>query len=652
MCGVWMRTRYNEKVDLKELFHPVRFLSHRGPDHYGWWKDEHVALVHTRLSIIDLSGGAQPLQSSDRKWVGIVNGEIYDYKKLRKSLIDRGVEFKTESDSEVLLNLYALEGPLGLQNLSGEFSFIFYNKTAQQVHFGRDPFGVKPLFFEARNESFTLASEMKALQDEKPVFDPEYLKAFIARAVSPPQTSLKNVQHVWPGRVYTLDLFSKKLSWQKYQQIPLFQKRTLKGKEAEEVLEYELKESVRRRLEADVEVGCYLSGGIDSAIIAAMADDLGARPQTFTVGFTDLDFDESKQAAKIAQDLGLRHNIVQLGKKNFMDSLIQSIVAFENPITNPHGAAKNLLSSFASQQVKVVLSGEGADEWLGGYAYFRIKKLKDFISRHPRLAKDTMNQLFLREMGMSLNHLDGQSELYNEISAKFFNGKSPVLLGRLAKKRLYQHIVGDHLDYKINEICESLSEKFCEETHVTDFSDWDLNSWISNRTDLLHYILANVGDRQEMAHSLEGRTPFLDSKVTQVIGKIHPDTLMRGLTEKYVLRKIGGKYLNLEHQQRGKKPFFSPMKYLYLKENQTIIKSYIDIARAETPWLQWKNIDHFLSFSKRSYKSPLEDSRISLVLILFSLGVLSSHLRDKPKKPRGYELPETTDDLFSYERTF
>lgn len=652
MCGVWVRTRYNNPVETAELIHPVRMLNHRGPDGYGWWKDEHVALVHTRLSIIDLAGGAQPLQSFDRKWIGIVNGELYDYKSIRQNLLERGVKFSTRSDSEVLLNLYVLDGAVGLSKVSGEFSFIFYNTETKQIHFGRDLFGVKPLFFESRPDSFTLASEMKALQDEVLVFNQDYIKSFIGRSLIPPQTCLQNVEHVWPGRVYTLDLRTKKMSWQVYQSLPLFQNRILQGAAAEEVLEYELKQAVRRRLEADVDIGCYLSGGIDSALVAALATDLGAKPKAFTVGFADKEFDESNLAGQIAQDLGIEHEVIHMTSKNFMNSLMRSVVAFENPIANPHGAAKNLLASLAGNQVKVVLSGEGSDEWLGGYAYFRIQKLQRFIRKHPRLAGQALPQFFEREMGMSMNHLDGDSTVSEDLSAQFFSGKHPALLGRLAKKRYYRHITGEILDGRVRQMCEQLSEKLEEENPSGEYSDWDLNSWMSIRTDLLHYILANVGDRQEMSHSIEGRTPFLDTNVVQAVGRMKTNTLLRALTEKHVLRKVGKKYLHMNHSQRGKKPFFAPMKYLYLRENRQVIMDHVRLIESQTPWLCWKNIHSFISPSQRFYQSAIEDNRISLVLILFSMGVLYDKLRTPQGSPRGYALPVEVKDLNQHERIF
>lgn len=645
MCGIWGRTRYDREVQPEEILHPVKMLRHRGPDGYGWFADEHAALVHTRLSIIDLAGGAQPLTSFDERYIGVVNGELYDFEQLRRGLEDSGVHFRTKSDSEVLLNLYAQRGPSAFANLSGEFAFIFYDRLERRLVFGRDPFGVKPLFMESRADSFTLASEMKALQDEKPVFDETYMKTFLARSLVPPRTSLQNVKHVWPGRVYTLDLRTRDLSYTVYQRLPLFQKRDLGTAEAFERLDHELNAAVKRRLRADVPVGCYLSGGIDSAIVAALATHNGAKPTAFTVGFGDRDYDESKEAASIASDLGIEHSLVQFGAKDFGPSLIRSIAAFENPINNAHGAAKNLLSAHARRRVKVVLSGEGSDEWLGGYAYLRLQKLKRFRERHPRFGARAMEQLLTKETGRNLGHLDGRGHPLEPMIAKYFNGTAPAVFGRLAKERLFHFLTGDRLEHLLPELGENLSSRLREENHAFAFGELDLNLWVGARTDLFHYVIANVGDRQEMSNSLEGRTPFLDPKVVAVAARIQEKDLIRGLTEKYILRKVGGKYLRRAHQERLKKPFFAPMKYFYLRENRDMVAGYIERARAESPWLNWRNIDHLLRHAnERRLAAPLANNVLALKLSLFSMGVLAEHLREE-HQVEGFAVPRTAQDL-------
>lgn len=635
MCGVWTRTHFDRPVGTEELLHPVRSLWHRGPDDYRWFADDRVGMLHTRLSIIDLEGGAQPLVSHDQRWIGIVNGELYDYEEIRERLGERGVTCKTKSDSEVLLNLFALDGAAGLASVSGEFAFIFYDRLDRKIHFGRDPFGVKPLFFENRPGRFTLASEMKALSDETPVFDQTYVNMFLAKTVVPPRTCLEGVEHAWPGRLYSLDLNTRRLQSVAYHRLPLSQDRPLRGQEAQEAFEHEIRGAVKRRLRADVDVGCYLSGGVDSALIAALAADLGAKPHAFTAAFRDRDFDESREAARIAADLGLRHSTVEFTSRNFMESLLRSIVAFENPVGNPHGAAKNLLSSLARQHVKVVLTGEGADEWFGGYAYLRSRKIQDFAHHHPRLAANALKIFMEREGTRNVGHLEGGSEAFRDVAAEYFGGVSPALLGRLPKRRWFKYLTGQELDTLVPEICASLAERMNEEIGgdspvavSSRHTSWNTNTWVSVRTDLLHYILANVGDRQEMANSIEGRTPFLDRKVVSVACRISEQDLLSGLREKAVVRRTAAKYLRSEHHRRGKKPFFAPIKYIYLRENREALRHYIAQAKSATPWLPWRNIDHLLQEPFGQKGAALASQIISLQLTFFSLGVLHEKLRD------------------------
>ncbi len=652
MCGIWARASRKRALDQQELLFPIKMLRHRGPDSYGWYLQNNVALVHTRLSIIDLGGGAQPLQSYDKKWIGIVNGELYDYQQHRAQLQLRGIHFKTHSDSEVLLNLFVANGASALRGLSGEWSFIFYDTQNKKLFFARDPHGVKPLFYHYDGETLTLSSETKALQNEKPILSEDYVKTFMARSLMPKRTALEQCFHVLPGRIYSFDITTGQLVNEVIDPLPLGQPRVLRGEEAIEATYDALKQSVKRRLVADVEVGCYLSGGVDSALVTALAVELGAKPKAFTVGFADRDFDEKDVAAKIAAHLGIPHYTCQMNGKNFLPSLIKSIVAFENPIINPHGAAKNLLSDMASQQVKVVLSGEGADEWFGGYAYLRIQKIQKFIERHPKWGEALLNKFMEQENGRSMNHLDGRSTVNKELFEKYFFGIQPAVLGRITKHRAYQFLTGDSLANRLDFMCSELSQMMKEEWNFENTKEksssqfqWDLNTWFAARVDLLHYILSNVGDRQEMSHSLEGRTPFLDPQVIQTAARTDQNTLLRGITEKYVLKKVAHKLFPKEIAERPKHPFFAPIKYFYLKENREPIQNYIEVARSAAPWLAWGNIDRLLS-SPLSAKSPLLTMQNSTKIMLFSLGVLVEHLRQSPKfESRGFTIPESVADI-------
>lgn len=651
MCGIWGRFTDEREISREELVHPVRTLAHRGPDSYGWFLEPHAALVHTRLSIVDLSGGAQPLLSHDNRYIGIVNGELYDYHQHRLALEAKGVAFRTQSDSEVLLNLFATGGASALGSLSGEYAFIFVDREEGSVYFGRDLHGVKPLFFSQQGRELTLASEVKALSSEKPKLDPMFIDRFLAKMVIPPRTAIEGAFHVLPGRLYRFRPATGEVTWVAMQRLPFSAERPIHLPEAIERLREELSASVRRRLVADVEVGCYLSGGLDSALVAALMVQNGARPKAFTVGFTEAAFDERHKAARIAQHLGIPHHVTELNESNFLASFIRSIVAYENPVANAHGAAKNLLSALASQSVKVVLSGEGADEWFGGYAYFRIKKLKEFTRRHPKISGKALAQLLAKENPEGSRHLGGTSSAYDSMAAHYFDGIAPAIFGRLPSNDSFELIAGQPIAPLLEGSLQDLSSYYRDDVDPRTSTEDNVNMWAALRTDLLHYILSNLGDRQEMSNALEGRTPFLDSKVAGLAAQLDASCLLKSLVEKQVLREIAGPLLPSAVRNEKKYAFFSPMQYLSLPAVKTAMDDYIAIARKEMSWLPWARLNAFVTDRHGAADSFAHPFRKTLRVAFFSAGVLVDQLRvPQLPNPRGYRLPESAADLAPYQR--
>ncbi len=658
MCGIWGKVTRDREIQREEVLEPIRKLAHRGPDGYGWFLQKNVALVHTRLSIVDLAGGAQPLLSHDKRYIGVVNGELYDYQQHRERLLAQGIPFKTKSDSEVLLNLFATGGSDALSPLSGEYVFIFYDLLEKRIHFGRDLHGVKPLFMRRENGALTLGSEVKSLQEGTPVLDETYVKRYLARMMVPPRTAIQGAHHVLPGRVYTYDPKRDELTWKRFQRIPLGRERKLKGREAVEKIGHELSAAVKRRLVADVEVGCYLSGGIDSALVTALMVKHGAKPKAFTVGFNEEKFDETSRAGAIAQHLGVEHLKIQLTGGAFLDHLKRSIVAFENPVANPHGAAKNILSKLAASKVKVVLTGEGADEWFSGYPYMRLRKLKEFAARHPRIAQGAVERYLALEGGIAKNALDGKASRFDSRIAPLLSGYVPAVYSRIPRDRLRHYYTGTSSDRPVMEAIQDFADYLKEDVREgsaaepSSLGEMDLNVWAGCRMDMLHYILGNLGDRQEMSHSLEGRTPFLDQALVTAAAQVHPDTLLRGLTEKHVLREIAKPLLPRESAEQKKHPFFAPARYLFLRTVRAEMDEAVRGLEKHTPWLPWRNFNHLLFQQKNTdlTKQPMRDEAVSMKLVLFSLATLVDQLH-KPQlaEVRGYTLPETVDEIASRE---
>jgi asparagine synthase (glutamine-hydrolysing) len=607
MCGIWGEFGEIKQLSVDKLESVVKFLHHRGPDGYGYYSSPSASLVHTRLSIIDIQGGGQPFSSFDKRYIGIVNGEIYDYKEIRNRLQNKGVIFKTDSDSEVLLNLFAVEGKQALANVRGEYAFIFLDTIQNKVFFARDPFGVKPLYIYEKNKSIVLGSEIKAIKDSTHSVNEKYVSSYLCGFMRPKESLFSEIKHVYPGQLYEYDLNTNKISNSTLYKVPLNSERNLDGTKAIDKIENSLKASIKRRLVADVEVGTYLSGGVDSSLILAMMCDLGAKPKAFTVGFEDANFDESTKASSIAKHLGVKHEVISLNSDRFFDHLGKSILAFEAPVTNTHGAAKNLLSHLASKQVKVVLSGEGADEIFGGYAHHRLKKLETFLS-NKNIKSDTqsiLKQFIDREVGVGGQYLCGQNHSFEQSVRDVFDGEYPYVLKRIVDDKNAKYLFGKEIKDTIHSGLLAIKSMMEMENLSLKAGSLDHSLWLDMRMDLLHYILANLGDRQEMSNSLEGRTPFLDGDVIESAARLNPKMLMHGLKEKYILKTIANKYLPPTNANEKKHAFFAPK--LYLKENRGIefLQDNIALSKKSLSFLEWSKIERLLSHAKQN---NLEDT--------------------------------------------
>ncbi len=603
MCGIWGEFGINVEFDQNKLKNIVSSLFHRGPDGYGYFSIQHCALVHTRLSIIDLVSGGQPLTSYDNNMIGIVNGEIYDYKKTKTELEAQNISFKTCSDSEVLLNLFTKKGKTSLKDVHGEYAYIFFDKKNKKVFFGRDPFGVKPLYIFRKNNSIILASEIKAiLSNESFSINEKYLTNYICRITTPLETLFQNIQHVYPGYVYEYDIIKNKIS-----ETPLgslqFNRPKLKQSKEECLLELEatLKNSIKRRLVADVEVGAYLSGGVDSSLILALMCDQGARPKAFTVGFEDNEFDESNKAITIAKHLGVKHEIVMLNKNNFFDYLEKSIIAFESPIANVHGAAKNLLGHLASKHLKVVLSGEGADELFAGYAHHRLSKLEQFLRNYPDTKREQIINYFITtKAGIGSKYLCSKRYPFKSEVREIFTNNYPNQFRRIIDEKNAKYLFGRTINQSIHNNLKKIKLlENMDNISITD-NNFNYHIWLDIRLDLLHYILANLGDRQEMSNSIEGRTPFLDLEVARLALTYSPHILINGLTEKYILKQMCTKYLPIKNGNEPKHAFFAPDNYFNTITGKKFLENHVHDSKKILDFLNWNKIEKLFKYTNQN----------------------------------------------------
>ena len=502
MCGIVGIV--DPSLDSSRLEASLRLLRHRGPDGQGVFlePDRHLGLGHARLSIIDLQTGAQPLYSHDARLALVCNGEIYDFERQRGELEKEGSRFASNSDSELIIHLYLKHGERFYEHLRGEFAFLLYDKSLGRLIAARDRFGIKPLYV-ARTKAggWAFSSEIKGLfgtglvQREIDFYAPSKDGA----------TLFRGVEHVPPATAVVLDVVNGTQRVTSYWR-PNFPRaaqydtsRTFQ--EYKEEIDRVLTEAIRLRLRADVPVGLYLSGGIDSALVAAKVKRLVRwTPHAFTIAFVDEagPYNEVEIAKLIARRVGVEHHVLEVTTETLLDNLERCLWHVETPIGDLAPVGKYLLSDLARRHVKVVLTGEGSDEVFLGYDFYR------------KVA-------------------DGSGSVSSSRRRALLSAWFSSLFGRLvvaAPKSTYARVLPEEQDRG------SAFEQIEGRTAVVQLQYRQLV------THLPHVILCAYGDRTEMAHSIEGRVPFLDHHLFEVARDIPVKHKIRGGVEKYIIRKI------------------------------------------------------------------------------------------------------------------
>ncbi len=556
MCGIVGFVGHNLPED--KLLRAVRALRHRGPDGAGTFIEdrERVGLGHARLSIIDLQTGGQPLFSEDEDVVLVCNGEIYDFERLRSELEARGHAFRTRSDSEVILHLYQEHGLDFVEHLRGEFAFLLYDKHAQTLLAVRDRFGIKPLFLNRQGSNYVFASEAKAIFATgllKPAIDVVAIRDYISGVI--PVSIFRDIEVVPPGCMLKLDVKSGACETIRYWDLDLpadgHCPETMSLDEQVCAVREAVEEAIRLRLRADVPVGVYLSGGIDSSIVAATAAKYyPGTLKAFTIAFPDNEtFNEYKLAKGMAEKIGAELHSVSCGPEALLHSTEDCLWASELPFPNFHGVGKFMLSRLAREHVKVVLTGEGSDETFLGYVYYQPRR--GAVTDH--ILSPVRKRALFRGA-----HVDRIIEALGFVPlgehAYAFSPRRQWLVRRMFRRGLRSQLESSHpLDALRRRMDRSQTDGRTVERRIQYFSIKML---------LAPYLLCLLGDRAEMGHSIEGRTPFLDHSLFELARHI-PDRfkIYKGV-EKFVLREAFKKDLTDEIYQRKKWAYLAPPLWL------------------------------------------------------------------------------------------
>ncbi|MBI2086571.1 MAG: asparagine synthase (glutamine-hydrolyzing) [Candidatus Zambryskibacteria bacterium] len=589
MCGIAGITN-KELVSQKLIEKMTRTLSHRGPDDDGFFVDDSVALGMRRLAIIDLVKGDQPISSTDGRYLIFFNGEIYNYKEIKKELA--GYDFKTDSDTEVILAGYLKWGGEVLTRLRGMFAFAIYDTQEKKVFIARDPFGIKPLYYWKRGEKImAFSSEIKSFI-ELPEFETEVNDAAVYNYLSYQynplkETFFKNVFKLPPAHYLTIDLKTGEWEEKRYWQFKFTQNNSLLEEETKKEILKTMEDSVAHHMIADVPVGSFLSGGIDSSIIATLMQKIRGEKKikTFTVGFESLS--EGVEARETSEPLGTDHTEITVGRDEYFEALKKAIWHFDEPVADPSAIGLYFLAREARKSVTVVLSGEGSDELFGGYNIYLEPFARRYLAWAPHMVLKFLASLPLRGSNYAERALSKLEDWYIGNASIF----KPSEIKNLWLGQSMSRAVLDTLYQEASSLSDSAKMQYI-----------DINTW------LVGDILAKA-DKMTMAHSLELRVPFLDPAVAG-LAEILPDRFKwHSGTTKYLLREAFKSVLPESTRKRKKLGFPTP------------IHNWIETEDVKNTIFQNKYIkSHFnLNVVEKLFENSRENSRKIYLLLMLAL---------------------------------
>ena len=568
MCGIFGFSGFIEDGLLSRMGDS---LAHRGPDGRGCYQDEahRFYMGMRRLSIIDLEGGSQPIYNEDRSMAVCFNGEIYNYIELHDQLVQRGHTFRTRSDTEVIVHAYEEWGRECLKQFNGMFAFALHDSRTGETFFARDRCGQKPFYYHRNNGRFVFASEVKAILECAQVpraCNVPAIDAYLAlRYVPEPRTMFQDI-FTLPAAHFLLLNDDGSVMIQRYWDVPIFQGEYPADSVLLDEAEAMLRNAVRLTMRSDVPVGGYLSAGVDSSLLVALMTESSDKVNTYSIGFSSPG-DETHDAAETARLLGTTHHEVQCAPHDF-DLLPKVVWHMDRPVGDALIMAFYKLAEGAARDLKVVISGEGADEIFAGYSFQNVIQVAEWYHQAvPGFLHDRLAMPILR--GIPVDFLN-----------KFFI--FPARLGRQGKARIVDFMDG----YRRRNLFEnyvSLKTLWPRDAraaaYTSEFKRLATDSWIPPLRDHSGLFLDRLlkiqwdewlqdwciirQDKNTMAHSLEIRLPFLDHNLIELAFRIPPRLKNNGLRDKIIERKIAAKLLPRKVTQRRKNPFFLPMEFFF-----------------------------------------------------------------------------------------
>ena len=598
MCG-HVSVFIKEKAD-KSISDKVRSsldsIAHRGPDDSGIYIDEKMVMGFRRLSIIDLENGHQPFEKEG--YVCNFNGEIYNFKEIRADLEEKEYKFETNSDTEVLLTNYIEKGEEAIYDYRGMFTFLIYNKQTNEVFGGRDFFGIKPLYYIENDELIAFASEYKALLTfiDNVEVDEQSLQEYLSFQYVPGnRTMIKEIKKA--PKAHYFKIKDNRLSFYKYNSTEFRPSVKVDKNDIYTVIS----DSVNCHMISDVEVGTFLSGGVDSSIIAALASKENPNIKSFTLGFDVEGYDEIEVAKKTSEILDIDNIHINVTQKDYIDAINDVVDKFDDPVADPSAIGLYYLSKEASKHVKVVLSGEGADELFAGYNVYKeyyplqlLRWLPDSIKNAIHIIANKMPNIkgknYLLRATTNLNkRFIGNAKIFE-------NEECKKVLVNYNHKNEFQNVVSDIYD-------ESIKKGY---DYITTMQNIDINTWLEGD------ILAKA-DKMSMASSIEVRVPFLDIEVLKAAERIPINQKVTRSKTKVLLRQAFDNIVPKHVVNRKKLGFPTPIR-VWLKEDlgkvvrKTIISTNVD---------RYINKDYVLNLLDEHIDNKRDNSRKIWSIFIF-----------------------------------
>ncbi len=602
-------------------------INYRGPDESGIYSSPCAAIGNVRLSIIDLSSGQQPLSDpTGRFWI-VFNGEIFNYPELRDILIKKGHRFQTQSDTEVLVQLYSAYGKNCLSMLNGQFAFAIWDKVKEELFLARDRIGIRPLFYNFSDNIFSFASEIKSLFTQNRII-PEFSFKSLTQIYTfwtaiTPNTAFRNIYELSPGHCMTYNRQGIKI--ERFWELNYgCRENSMKlGKALEDFNEL-FYDAVKIRLRADVEVAAYLSGGIDSSSTVAYIKQIEPGIlNTFSIGFEEKAFDETYYQNEAVEYFDTRHKSITCTAEEIAESFPKVIWHTETPVTRTAPVPMFLLSKLVRKNnIKVVITGEGADEMLAGYDIFKEAKIRRFWAKQPASA---LRPLLLTKLYPYLP----QMKQANPAVLKMFYGYKLEETDNPFYSHLLRWNNSNHIKKHFSELIKSEMNGYSplddlEKNLPQEFHKWNYlekSQWLETSIFMSGYLLSSQGDRMAMANSVEGRYPFLDYRVIEFCNKLPEDFKLKGLDEKSFLKKLMNNKIPDSILKRSKQAYRAPIKSTFIlnKTPEFVSEMFSPEVFSKTGVFNYESISGIISkIEKTNTSTEVED------MVLAS--VISTHL--------------------------